>query len=215
MNDNFLKYFIIHLKNVVFFKFTLYLIIIIISVWLIQISSNELAKSVYMNVQAEESIVKANIQLNSIVNSDKEILGSTDKYKKILETTMYGECFKRKNIENNLHNLINKYNLSESANTIVTQSFLKNKLERTRGDHINIRNYDVKLNFSASNFTKSLEIIKEAYYLMPENTLIVSLELEDQKVLDYNIINTLSITKTPDLINTKLVLRVREIHYNK
>ena len=50
---------------------------------------------------------------------------------------------------------------------------------------------------------------------MPENTQIVSLEIEGQKTLDYNMISKLSVTKIPHLINTKFIMRVREINYSK
>jgi hypothetical protein len=215
MNDGFLKYFIIHLKNIIFFKFTIYIIMIIVSIWLLQISNNEFTKSSCVNDKAKNSIAEAKIKLHSIEGADEDIINSIDKYKKILNTTLEEDYDKRNDLKDNLLDTVNKYSLNEPAEITITQFFFSNKVARVSGDNISVGNYDVALNFCTQSFAQALDIIKDCYSIMPENTLIISLELEDQKVLNRNMVSKLSTIKRPNLIATKLIMRIREINYDR
>jgi len=215
MNDNFPKYCIIHLKNVIFLKLVIYSILIISLLWLIQVFNDSLVKSLDINNQAQDSIDRANIKLNSIINSDKEILGSLDKYKTMLADITHQNCYDGVKLEENFNNIANKYKLIGPIDTIITRSFLKNKVKRTHGDNIYIKNYDVKLHFAASNFTTLLAIIKEAYYSMPKNTVITSLLIENEAVLYPNIVDSLSVTRVPSMMNADFIMRSREIRFGE
>ena len=164
MSDSFLKYFIIHLKNIIFFKFTIYVIVIIVSIWLLQISNNEFTQSSCVNNKAKNSITKAKIKLHSIDGADKDILSSIDKYKKILNTTLEQGYNKRNDLKNNLHDIVNKYSLNEPAEITITQFFFSNKVTRVRGDNISVGNYDVTLNFWTQSFVQALDVIKDCFW---------------------------------------------------
>ena len=215
MNNGFLKYFTIHLKNIIFFKFSLYFIVITVLIWRLQIADNELLKSSYINYKAKNSIAEAKIKLGSIAHADKDILNSIEKYKKILQATLDQDYDRLDNLKQDLHNIVNKYSLNELANITITQFFFNNKSTRLSGDNISVGNYDVVLHFMAQNFAQALSIIKECYSLMPENTVIISLELENQNVLNLNMVNKLSTIKPPHLIDVQLIMRIREIKHNR
>jgi hypothetical protein len=215
MNNGFLKYFTIHLKNIIFFKFSLYCIVTTVLIWRLQIADNNLLRSSYINSKAKNSIAEAKIKLGSIANADKDILNSIEKYKQILQTTLDQDYNRLDNLKHDLHNIVNKYGLNEPANITITQFFLKNKSTRLSGDSISVGNYDVALHFMAQNFLQALSIIKECYSLMPENTVIISLELEDLNVLNLDMVNKLSTIKPPHLIDVQLIMRIREIQHNR
>ena len=60
-----------------------------------------------------------------------------------------------------------------------------------------------------------MTIINEIYSCMPENTIVLSIDVKKEDVLEPKVIYKLSTERTPDMIFTKLNMRIREITVNK
>ncbi|CAG2170340.1 unnamed protein product, partial [Oppiella nova] len=157
---------------------------------------------------AQESLTEETLKLYSIINSKNKILKTYKEYTKLLNIPPIQNCLKRIKIINSISTISNKYNLAEPIDTTMTQSFLNTNKKK---DTIEIKNYDVNLKFAAPNFPTLLAIIKDAYSYMPKNSVVISIQIQQQTLLEPKIIYKLSTERYPDLIYTKLNMRIREI----
>lgn len=204
-----LEKFIIHLKNIIFLKAVIYFLLIVVLLWLIPVFKAEFNSSLYKLETAESNLLETTAKLHSIVNSKDKILKT---YQKISQSNKH-RCEKRIRLKEQLGNLANKYDLGEPLNINLFYSFLKGA-NKEREKQVKIQSYDINISFSAPNISTSINLIKEAYELLPESSIITSLTIEQKEALDPAIIDKLSPTRDPNLISTKFTTRIREIRLN-
>ncbi|WP_375326995.1 hypothetical protein [Candidatus Tisiphia endosymbiont of Nemotelus uliginosus] len=212
-----LKNFIINLKNVIFFKLVMYFLAITMLVFLLQIFNKDYSSSVNKRYGIEESLAQETLRLYSIKNSEETILNTYLKYQRLLSISYKQSCLNRAKLIKKIASFSTKYNLNEPITTSIKQEFLSN-LKSNIGNEketIKIRNYDAKIKFATQDFTTFGAIMKEIYACMPENTIILSVEVKKEDVLEPNVIYKLSPTRAPDMIFAKLTMRIREIITNK
>ncbi len=206
-----LNNYVIHLKNVIFFKFVFYIFAVIISLYLIIINKNQLSLAQHQNRLAEKSFNEAAIKLYSIIDSDSKILDTFKRYEQIVDKSPEDGCNYRNNLIASLLNLAKKYNLSEPITLNINQFFDRNNLTIGNNGKIHIRSYEISLSFAVFDYLTYLSIIQDAYNLLPENSVLVSTEAELNEWLNPAIIKKLSTAKMPNLISSNLVFHIREI----
>ncbi len=212
-----LKSFVIHLKNVIFFKFVMCGLCISTILWLLQSLNKDYIESIAKNHNTEELLAQETLKLYSIINSKNKILETYARYSKLLSISARQSCLERARLIMKIDSLSKKYNLNEPITIKIKQEFLSGVRSDmgTRQDTIRIKNYDVYIRFSTKNFLTFLTIIKEIYSCMPENTIVLSIDVTREDVLEPKVIYKLSTERTPDMIFTKLKMRIREITTNK
>ncbi|MCC8371651.1 MAG: hypothetical protein LN568_02700 [Rickettsia endosymbiont of Pseudomimeciton antennatum] len=212
-----LKSFVIHLKNVIFFKFVMYGLCISTILWLLQSLNKDYIESIAKNHNTEELLAQETLKLYSIINSKNKILETYARYSKLLSISAKQSCLERARLITEIDSLSKKYNLNEPITIKIKQEFLSGVRSEvgTRQDTIRIKNYDVYIRFATKDFITFLTIIKEIYSCMPENTIVLSIDVKKEDVLEPKVIYKLSTERTPDMIFTKLNMRIREITANK
>ena len=209
-----LEKFIIHLKNTLFFKFVLYILFIIMSLAVLSSFRQDLIESISDNEEAREALIDNTIKLYSLTDSENQIIESCKKYDKLFERSTQQNCHNKQNLLNQFRNLGTKYNLAQPIDIIVSQPFVKDTEKRTDDAKIKINTYDILLKFATKDIATFLAIIKEAYALVPENSIVVYVESNNQEVLNPKVIYKLSPDITPNLIYSKFNMCIREITIN-
>ncbi|WP_341761101.1 hypothetical protein [Candidatus Tisiphia endosymbiont of Thecophora atra] len=212
-----LKNFIVHLKNVIFFKFIMCCLCISTILWLLQSINKDYMESIAKNQNIEESLAQETLKLYSIINSKYKILETYARYSKLLSISARQSCLERARLITTIDSFSKKYNLNEPITISIKQEFLSgiNPMVGTKQDTIRIKNYDVYIRFATKDFATFLTIIREIYSCMPENTIVLSIDIKKEDVLEPKVVYKLSTERTPDMIFTKLNMRIREITANK
>ncbi|WP_375333179.1 hypothetical protein [Candidatus Tisiphia endosymbiont of Psammoecus bipunctatus] len=212
-----LKNFIVHLKNVIFFKFIMCCLCISTILWLLQSINKDYMESIAKNQNIEESLAQETLKLYSIINSKYKILETYARYSKLLSISARQSCLERARLITTIDSFSKKYNLNEPITISIKQEFLSgiNPMVGTKQGTIRIKNYDVYIRFATKDFATFLTIIKEIYSCMPENTIVLSIDVKKEDVLEPKVVYKLSTERIPDMIFTKLNMRIREITANK
>ncbi|WP_341747278.1 MULTISPECIES: hypothetical protein [unclassified Candidatus Tisiphia] len=212
-----LKNFIVHLKNVIFFKFIMCCLCISTILWLLQSINKDYMESIAKNQNIEESLAQETLKLYSIINSKHKILETYARYSKLLSISARQNCLERARLITTIDSFSKKYNLNEPITISIKQEFFSGitPMVGTKQDTIRIKNYDVYIRFATKDFATFLTIIREIYSCMPENTIVLSIDIKKEDVLEPKVVYKLSTERTPDMIFTKLNMRIREITANK
>jgi hypothetical protein len=209
-----LEKFIIHLKNTIFFKSVLYILFITILLGLLSSFRQDLIESIDDNEVARETLIDNTIKLYSIMDSKNQIIESCEKYENLFGYSAQQSCYNRQMLLEQLRNLGNKYNLVQPIDVNISAPFFKDYEKKTSNNKIKIRSYDILLKFATKDIATFLALIKEAYSLVPDNGMVVSVELTNQAILNPKIIYKLSTDRAPDLIYSKFSMCIREITIN-
>jgi len=212
-----LKNFIIHLKNIIFFKSIVCLVSIFSLCGLLQNVNEDYVDSVNKNKISEKFLTKETLNIYSVINSKNKLLDIYAKYFTLLSVSTRQSCLERAELIERIASLSVKYGLHEPIDTSIKQEFsnkVASKME-IGNNVVRLRNYDVKIRFASKDFATFLAIIKEIYSYMPKNTIILSVEVMQEEVLYPKMIYKLSHSQKPNLIFTKLNMRIREITANR
>lgn len=212
-----LEKFIIHLKNIIFFKLVIYFLFISILIWVVRGFKKDYVESASTNHNAQVSLAEETLKLYSIISSKSKILESYKKYTELLSISSMQRCLEKVRIIKDIESLSSKYHLQEPISTIMHQVFLRNvnQIIHFREDEIKVKNYNVKLKFATPDFLTALAITKDAHDNMPDKTIVISARIQKQSVLESKLIYKLSEKKFPELVFTKLTMRLREIIVRK
>lgn len=208
-----LKKLIIHLKNVIFFKLIIYFATLFVVIKLLQFVNYDYNESIKKKHNTEGLVAEEILRVYSLKYFEKNILASYNQYYKLLSTSYKQNCLKRIELIRAITELSRTYDLNEPITTSIKQEFLskiKSYGEENRSN-IKIRNYNVVIKFATKDLATTAEVIKKIYSLMPKNTMLLSLSVEEEDVMEPKTIYKLSTQKKPDMVFTKLNMRIREI----
>lgn len=209
-----LEKYVIRLKNIIFLKAVLYLIIIVVLSSLIPKFVREFQyslKTYEQDLSKHNEIAK---RLNSIADSEEKILSAGKTYEKVVRRALKEDCDQRVKIAKEIEALQQTYKL---ANKIYID-FSTSMASGTQLHHIDpivIRNYDLHLKYSTSNIQNSLALVKDAFAKMPANSVITSIEFTNREILDLQVTSELASYKKPEMIKANVSMRMRIISSNK
>jgi hypothetical protein len=200
--------FIINIKNIIFFKAVIYLLLIGFLLWLMPMLKKDYNESIELKQNAEKSFSEAAIKLYSIIESEGKILDTYRTYEGILNTPPEHICIFRGTIMNKIKALALGYNI-ELANVTFSQVFKDSEQGIPGG--VKIKNYNVGTKFTTPNIIAFQNMIKEIYEMMPEYSIVTLAQVENDEFLDPKLIGQLAPTNKPNLLRAQLNVRVREL----
>lgn len=200
--------FIINIKNIIFFKAVIYLLIIGFLLWLMPMLKKDYNESIELKQNAEKSFSEAAIKLYSIIESEGKILDTYRTYEGILNTPPEHICIFRGIIMNKIKALALGYNI-ELANVTFSQVFKDSEQGIPGG--VKIKNYNVGTKFTTPNIIAFQNMIKQIYEMMPEYSIVTLAQVENDEFLDPKLIGQLAPTNKPNLLRAQLNVRVREL----
>lgn len=203
-----LEKFIINIKNVIFFKLVVYLLVIGFLLWLMPMFKEDYNDSIEHKQRAEKSFSEAAIKLYSIIESEEKILNTYHAYEEILNTPPEHICILRATMMNKIKTLAEVYNI-ELANITFSQVFKDNEQGVAGG--VKIKNYNVGAKFTSPSIIAFQNMIKEIYAAMPEHSIVTLAKLENDEFLDPNLVWSLTPISKPNLLRAQLDIRIREL----
>ncbi|MDP4709265.1 MAG: hypothetical protein NWS20_04630 [Rickettsiaceae bacterium] len=205
---------VIHLKNIIFFKAIIYVVIAIVLFILMPIFKEDLAKSANRQLESQAFLSAATLKLESIKDFEDKILATNEKYKKLMKHAAAPSCFERNKLISNMSLLSERHQLFEPIKIKITRNFDGKNIPNTNG-HIQIHYYDIKINFKASDYYSLLTIIREIYLLLPAGSTVTSTKIETLNVLTPDIVDKLNPNQAPGLTNIDIKVKLREVAYEK
>lgn len=191
----------------------MYFLIISALLFAAPISNHNLTYSLEKTKKASDAFSEIAVKLYSIIDSEDKILDLYRKYEKILNLSQKQSCDERLNLIRKIKKLGKEYNLSDLISVKVNQAF-SNNTRYSKKNQVRIKNYDIKIKFSTTDFATFLKLIKEIYSISPANSIIMLTQAERKLILDSQTISKLRKDKAPELIYSMINIRMREISAN-
>lgn len=206
--------YILHMKNIIFLKAVLYFLSIIALSFLLSNFKEDLLISNARYEKALKMFNKSQAKLEAITNSTNEIFETYEKYESVIGPYAQDSCKQRVNIAMDIKGLKEKYNLANPIYVGFTTSFQGEGLFSSR-DKVSIKNYDLKVEFTSSSLDRAVEVFKEVFKKTPENTIITSAEFTNNELLNSVQIGNLSVNKRPELVRSRIIMRLRTLSLNE
>ena len=126
--------FVTHLKNIIFFKTVIYIILIITLFTLIPILTEDLERESFKRQKSQTFLQTAQIKLESIVHFEKKISAINKKYQQLIKSSFGSGCFNRITLIKNIESLSKKYHLFEPIDCKIFRVFKNDSLSKTNGN---------------------------------------------------------------------------------
>jgi hypothetical protein len=203
-----------HLKNIMFLKAIIYILIAILLFILIPIFKNDLSKSYIRQLESHAFLNAATIKLEFIKGFKDKILHTNKKHKILRQHSEIPSCFERNTLINNMSLISKNHNLFKPIKIKIIRNFNSINIPNTNG-HIQIHFYDIDINFKTDDYYSLLSTIQEIYLLLPEGSTVISTKITTLRILTPSIVDQLNIDDSPGAINIDIKVQLRELAYEK
>jgi len=203
---------IIHLKNIIFFKAVIYIIITIILFSLIPVFSNDLEDALAKNKQSYNLLQTSKSRLASIINFEDKILYTREAYNELIEKAKNYPCVDRTELVNKISTLNAKYSLFEPIFVRISRQF-DNDITKNYASNIKINYYDISISFKSKDHMSMMMICNELYKMLPYGSIVISTNINEYNALTPDIIGKLNTKNAPGFIEVKMEVQLREIAY--
>ena len=203
---------IIHLKNIIFFKAVIYIIMTIILFTLIPIFSEDLEDSSIKNKKSYALLQTSKSKLKSIVNFENTILNTKENYEALISKANNQGCLDRTKLTNQIATLNTKYSLFEPIFIRISRQF-NNETAQNYASHVKINHYEIKIAFKSKDPVTMLMICNELYKMLPYGSIVTDTSITTHEALTPDIINKLNTKNAPGLLAVKMKIQLREIVY--
>jgi hypothetical protein len=206
---------VIHLKNVIFFKATIYITLTIILFILLPQYIEDFYANLDRKDRSEAALQAATLKSESLADFESKILEANDRYKKLINNPDPQLCIEITNLINYMNLLSQKHDLFEPIKINVTRNFENNNDVRDINGHIRVYYYNIDITLNAPDYSVLLAIIREIGLFLPAGALIESTKIQKIDILTPNFINKLNTKKSPDLIAAQIHIQLKKIAYEK
>lgn len=203
-----LESFVIKLKNKVFFKLVAYLLLITALILLIPVFQDESVVSETRIDKAQKALSEVNTRLYYADNFKNDILSRYKKYKDIGNPLLQSNYIY---LAERLEELSGGHNFLEPVDIKISKPFFRKFNQIINTNQIVTKNYNIYLSFTAANFNDFVLKLKEIYKVLPQNSMIVSMEARQQEAITPEFISRLSANKDPNIVNAKVNVRISNI----
>lgn len=203
---------IIHLKNIIFFKAVIYIIITIILFSLIPVFSNDLEDSLAKNKKSYAFLQTSKSRLASILSFEDKILNTKESYNDLIAKAKNHPCLDRTELINKIATLNTKYSLFEPIFVRISRQF-DNEITQNYASNIKINHYEIKISFKSKDHMSMLMICHELYKMLPYGSIVTDTSIKEHDALTPDIIGKLNTKNAPGLIEVKMEVQLREIVY--
>lgn len=205
---------IIHLKNIIFFKAVIYIIMTIILFALIPIFSEDLADASIKNKKSYTLLETSKSKLKSIVNFENKILNTRENYEALVSKANNQDCLDRTELINQISALNTKYSLFEPIFVRISRKF-DDEIIQNYASNVKINHYEIKIAFKSKNHVTMLMICNELYKMLPHGSVVTDTSIKTHDALTPDIISKLNTENAPGFLEVKMKIQLREIVYEK
>lgn len=204
---------LIHLKNIIFFKLTIYLLMIIFLVIVIPIFIDDLDKSKEKRRKANDFLQETSLKIQSIDNFEEKLVELDKSYRNLTNSKMNVPCQKRHKFIMDVEEIGNKNQL-EKISVRITKGYNDKDFFPDVGN-VKLSYHIADITFKTQNYVQFLSIIKEIFAAMPTSSIVISCNTMMIDSLTPEIIANLNTTKAPGLLDVKIKILLRDIVYEK
>jgi hypothetical protein len=206
--------FIVHLKNIIFFKVVVYILITAILGMLIPIFQENLNKLVIKKQKAVTFVKEAALKLESIEGFEDRISAINDRYNSLVNASYDCGCIERTKFIHQINLLNEKYDLFTPIKVKIFSDF-EGDTSITSNGYLKINYNVVFIQFRVPDISQLLLLSADLYQLIPYGSVVLSQNIKSIDVLTPDIIENLNTNKTPDAIEVKIRILLRNIIYEK
>lgn len=203
---------IIHLKNIIFFKAVIYIIVTIILFSLIPIFSADLEDSLAKNKQSYNLLQASKSRLASIMNFQSNILDTKENYNDLIAKAKNYPCLDRTELINKISTLNAKYSLFEPILIRISRKY-DDEITQNYASNIKMNNYEIKISFKSKDHMSTIMICNDLYKMLPYGSVVTSTSIKEHNALTPDIIGKLNTKNAPGRIGVKMEIQLREIVY--
>ncbi len=205
---------VVHLKNIIFFKIIIYLLLIIILALLIPVFTNDLEKSSQRKEKANSFLREAALQIESIRDFEEKIVTLNNDYNSLITSTQDLDCTRRTKFINTVESFTTKYELFEPVSIKISKGF-DGETSLANNGNVKISYHTADINFKTLDPYQLLNITRDLYSIIPQGSVVLSSNFRSIDALTPEIINELTPTKAPELLEVKIKILLRDIVYEK
>lgn len=199
---------IIHLKNIVVFKIIFCVLAIVFVLWRLPLSYNQLQEIEVIKNSAQEELLNIQRKIQYITDYQNVIDSAYQAYVTKLQRPT-SSCVMTAKISEQYTALANTFRLKSIPIVTASPTPIITKFYDSQSIETFAIIYDVS--FQAQGFKHALSFIKNAYQLLPNYSLIYAIKISEDEVITPESIAKLSTGVTPQLIECKIGLQVREV----
>jgi hypothetical protein len=205
---------VVHLKNIIFFKIIIYLLLIISLALLIPVFTNDLEKSSQRKQKANSFLREAALQIESIKDFEDKIVTINNDYNSLITNTGDLDCIRRTEFINTVESLATKYGLFEPISIKISKGF-DGETSFANNENVKISYHTADIHFKTLDPYQLLNITHDLRGIIPQGSVVLSSNLRSIDALTPEIINELTPTKAPELLEVKIKILLRDIVYEK
>ena len=205
---------VVHLKNIIFFKIIIYLLLIISLALLIPVFTNDLEKSSQRKQKANSFLREAALQIESIKDFEDKIVTINNDYNSLITSTGDLDCIRRTEFINTVESLATKYGLFEPISIKISKGF-DGETSFANNENVKISYHTADIHFKTLDPYQLLNITHDLRGIIPQGSVVLSINLRSIDALTPEIINELTPTKAPELLEVKIKILLRDIVYEK
>jgi hypothetical protein len=205
---------VVHLKNIIFFKIIIYLLLIISLALLIPVFTNDLEKSSQRKQKANSFLREAALQIESIKDFEDKIVTINHDYNSLITSTEDLDCIRRTEFINTVESLATKYGLFEPISIKISKGF-DGETSFANNENVKISYHTADIHFKTLDPYQLLNITHDLRGIIPQGSVVLSSNLRSIDALTPEIINELTPTKAPELLEVKIKILLRDIVYEK
>ena len=205
---------LVHLKNILFFKFTIYLLTLIGLILLIPIFEENLQNA--KNNKDKSQVFLQNIanKLSSIETFKSEMNNINNRYNDLMNLREDLYCKERLNLINQIVILAKAYQLTKPIHYSISRSY-EYEDSLTKAHHLAIQYYDLDLSFDVVDDNQLFSITRDLYNLLPEGSIVLEQVVNKSEEINPELALMLQKGIQPNLINVKIKIMLRYVIYNK
>ncbi|MDC0864847.1 hypothetical protein OAP56_02740 [Rickettsiaceae bacterium] len=206
--------FVTHIKNIIFFKIVIYVLLIISLFTLIPIFQDSLNNASLKREKSKAFLQNATMKLESIKSFEDQISDINRKYQQLIRNSFQSGCFSRTVLIHEIESLAQKYHLFEPINCKIFRTFNNENLLSTNGN-IKLHYYELDIKFKAPDYYTILGICTDLRELLPKGTVVTSTNIHSIDAITPKIVKKLNLLHKPGLLDVKMKIQIREMAYEK
>jgi hypothetical protein len=205
---------VVHLKNILFFKATVYIITIIILISVVApLLTSGLLQASHRKEQSKLALTQAEQKLQSIKEFEKNIEQTTLDFNELVQSSKHQGCFNRNYFINSLKPLEHKHNLAIPISIGLSRIFADQPTKKNN-DQIRVNDYEVIIDFQTDKSTV-LSMIEDICATLPAGSIITDVEIKKISVITPSFVTSLSTKNSPGLFKVKVRAHLREVVYEE
>ena len=205
---------LIHLKNIIFFKFVMCLFAVIGVIVLIGSFSHELTKEQEQKNKAAALLANIEAKLKTVKKTENTLHQIKDRYDEIKQQKTEKKCQLGQGFLEYISSLHSKYKLSKPISYKVSRGYSYAHPEYKHNHSFDIEYSIVELSFRLFDLKQLVMITEDIHHSLPKGAIILKQEVKKLNTITPELSQQLEKNKPFPMINVIIKIMLRDVTYN-